>query len=103
MKLILGLENTRTSQELTELMKQHDVTIKPDLEIDITELKIDATKMGLGLGYVMRDSVKNEINSKELYEVKLPIKLPNSSINLLYLKGQLRLLKKIKNKNKTIS
>lgn len=89
MKLILGLENTRTSQELTELMKQHDVTIKPDLEIDITELKIDATKMGLGLGYVMRDSVKNEINSKELYEVKLPIKLPNSSINLLYLKGQL--------------
>lgn len=89
MKLILGLENTKTSQELIELMKQHDVIIKPDLEIDITELKIDATKMGLGLGYVMRDSVKNEINSKELYEVKLPIKLPNSSINLLYLKGQL--------------
>ncbi len=89
MKLILGLENTRTSQELIELMKQHDVTIKPDLEIDITELKIDATKRNLGLGYVMRDSVKNELDNNELYEVKLPIKLPSSSVNLLYLKGQL--------------
>lgn len=89
MKLVLGLENTTTSQELTELMKKHEVTIKPDLEIDITELKIDATKMGLGLGYVMRDAVKSELESKELYEVKLPIELPKSTVNLLYLKGQL--------------
>ena len=28
-------------------------------------------------------------DSNELYEVKLPIKLPSSSVNLLYLKGQL--------------
>ncbi len=88
-RLILGLENTNTSQELIELMKENNVTIKPDLEIDITELKIDATKMGLGLGYVMRDAVKNELKNGELYEVKLPIKLPSSTINLLYLKGQL--------------
>lgn len=89
MKLVLGLENTTTSQELVDLMKKYDVTIKPDLKIDITELKIDATKMGLGLGYVMRDSVENEIKNNELYEVKLPIELPNSSVNILYLKGQL--------------
>ena len=59
------------------------------MEIDITELKVDATKMGLGLGYVMRDSVKSELENKELYEVKLPIELPKSTVNLLYLKGQL--------------
>ena len=89
MKLILGIENTHTSQELIELMKKNDVVIKPDLEIDITESKIDATKKGLGLGYVMRDAVKTEIENRELYEVKIPIELPSSSVNLLYLKGQL--------------
>lgn len=89
MKLVLGLENTTTSQELIDLMKEYKVTIKPDLEIDITELKIDATKMGLGLGYVMKESVKDELKNKELYEVKLPIELPISKLNLLYLKGQL--------------
>ena len=71
MKLILGIENTHTSQELIELMKKNDVVIKPDLEIDITESKIDATKKGLGLGYVMRDAVKTEIENRELYEVKI--------------------------------
>lgn len=89
MKLILGEESTTTSQELIELMKRNNVNIVPDLEIDITELKIDATKMNLGIGYVMRDTVKSELESKELYEVKLPITLPSSTVNLLYLKGQL--------------
>lgn len=89
MKLVLGLENTTTSQELIGLMKENNVTIRPDIEIDITELKIDATKMGLGLGYVMKDSVKTELKNKEIYEVEIPIKLPKSTVNLLYLKGQL--------------
>lgn len=88
-KLILGLNTTNTSQELKKLMEEHNVDIESDLEIDITELKVDATKKGLGIAYVMRDAVKNEIKNRELYEVKLPIELPSSSINLLYLKGQL--------------
>lgn len=87
--IIIGARNTKTSQELIDLMKQNDITIKSNLEIDITELKIDAAKLELGIAYVMKDSVINELNRKELYEVKLPIKLPTSSINLLYLKGQL--------------
>ena len=89
LKLILGLENTSTSQELISLLKESNVTIKPDIEIDITELKIDATKMGLGIGYVMKEAVKNELKNNEVYEVDLPIKLPTSKVNLLYLKGQL--------------
>ena len=89
MDVILGLDNTITSQDLFETLKENNVTIKPSLKIDITELKIDATKMGLGIAYVMREAVKEELGKKELYEVKLPIKLPYTSINLLYLKGQL--------------
>ena len=89
MNVILGLDNTITSQDLFDTLKENNVTIKPSLKIDITELKIDATKMGLGIAYVMREAVKEELERKELYEVKLPIKLPYTSINLLYLKGQL--------------
>lgn len=88
-KLILGQENTTTSQQLISLMKDHNITIKPTLEIDTTELKVDATRAGLGIAYVMRDAVKKELENKDLYEVRLPIKLPSSSVNLLYLKGQL--------------
>ena len=89
LNLILGLDNTITNQDLFETLRKNNVTIKPSLKIDITELKIDATRMGLGIAYVMREAVKRELENKELYEVKLPIKLPYTSINLLYLKGQL--------------
>ena len=30
----------------------------------------------MGIGYVMKEAVKNELENKELYEVKLPIELP---------------------------
>ena len=59
------------------------------MQYDITELRINATKRGLGIGYVMKESVKNELENKELFEIKLPIKLPVSKINLIYVEEQL--------------
>jgi len=88
-RLILGQENTTTSQKLVKLLQEYNVTIKPDLEIDTTELKVDATKLGLGIAYVMKDAVMKDLDNNELYKVELPIELPSSSVNLLYLKGQL--------------
>ena len=37
----------------------------------------------------MRESVKKELENKELYEVELPIELPISKMNLIYVKEQL--------------
>ena len=37
----------------------------------------------------MKEAVKNELENKELYEVELPIELPKSKINLIYIKEQL--------------
>ena len=43
----------------------------------------------MGIGYVLKDAVKNELKNKEVFEVKIPIELPTSSLNLIYLKDQL--------------
>ena len=37
----------------------------------------------------MKESVKEALKKKEVYEVKIPIKFPTSKINLMYLKEQL--------------
>lgn len=42
----------------------------------------------------MKDAVKKELLKKEIFEVKLPIELPVSVLNLIYLKGQLTLADK---------
>lgn len=88
-KLILGGEFTHTTQDLISTLKEHGVSIKPSVEIDITELRISAAKKGIGISYVMKESAKEALKKKEVYEVKMPIKLPVSKINLIYLKEQL--------------
>lgn len=91
---ILGLEYTSTSKRLVRKLRENGVHIHSTLEIDITELKISAVKRGLGIGYVMKDSVQKELNNKELYEVKVPMELPKSTLRLSYLNGQLGKLDK---------
>lgn len=86
---ILGLEYTTTSKKLLNVLKEHNINIHSNVEIDITELKIEAVKRNLGISYVMRDAVRNELANKEIFEVELPIALPTSTLNLIYLKGQL--------------
>ena len=86
---ILGLGYTSTSKRLISTLKENEINIKSKTEIDITELKVNAVKRGMGIGYVLKDAVKNELKNKEVFEVKIPIELPTSSLNLIYLKYQL--------------
>lgn len=87
--LIIGSPTTNRNQELLAELKKHNLNIEQRLDIDITELKIEAVKRGLGLGYVMKSSVQKELDNKEVFEVKIPFELPMSEINLIYLKNQL--------------
>ena len=73
---ILGAEYTATTKELMDTLKKVDVKIKQSVKIDITELRINAVKRGLGIGYVMKDAVEKELENQEVYEVKIPMELP---------------------------
>lgn len=88
-KYILNFEYSSTIKKLKNILKQHNIEIETYIQCDITELRIDATKKGLGIGYVMKESVLKELRDKELYEVDIPIELPKSTIKLIYVKEQL--------------
>jgi len=86
---ILNLENTKTTKNLKETLKKYNVNLKASMVCDATEVRVDAVKRNMGIAYVIKESVKNELKNKELYEVQLPINLPNIKVNLIYLKGEL--------------
>ena len=86
---ILGLGYTSTTKKLINVLKENGININSKTEIDITELKVNAVKRNMGISYVLKDSVKKELENKEVFEIKVPIKLPTSSLNLIYLKDQL--------------
>ncbi len=89
LKYILNINDTVTTQKLVETLSKHNISIEPSMESEITEVRIDAAKRDLGVGYVMKQAVKKELERKEIYEVQLPIELPKSQINLIYSKEQL--------------
>lgn len=78
-----------TTQCLKETLREYNVDIKSNMMSDATEVRVDAVKRNMGIAYVIKKSVKRELEAKELYEVELPIKLPSVKLNLIYLKGEL--------------
>lgn len=88
-KYILNFDYTITTKNLMECLKENNIKIKAYIESDTTEVRLEAVKRNLGIGYVMKESAKNDLDNKNVYEVKLPIELPSLKINLLYMKEQL--------------
>lgn len=86
---ILNIDSTRTSKQLKETLQKYDVNIKYNIICDATELRVEAVKRNMGIAYVIREAVKKELDTKELYEVKLPIELPSVKLNLIYLREEL--------------
>lgn len=89
LKYILPFEETATYKELAECLAKKDIYIKHKKGIDVTELRVNEVKEGLGIGYVMKQAVIKELDNNELYEIKLPIELPKSKINLIYIDNKL--------------
>lgn len=86
---ILNLENTKSTQQLKEVLERNKVHIKADFMCDATEIRVEAVKKNMGIAYIIKEAVKEELKNKELYEVELPIELPYLTLNLIYLKGEL--------------
>lgn len=86
---ILNLENTRTNKQLKKVLQENGINIKANMRCDATEVRVDAVKRNMGIAYVIKESVKKELNNKELYEVEFPIRLPSIKLNLIYLKDEL--------------
>lgn len=88
-KYILNYEDRISTVELNEKLKDHNISLNAILRCPTTEDRVNAALDGIGIAYVMRETACKYIENNELYEVKVPIKLPKSSIKIVYLKNQL--------------
>ena len=70
-------------------MGKNNIKLKTRLICPTTEQRINGARLGIGLAYVMKEAAKKAIEKKEVYEVKMPIKLPTSSLKVVYLKNHL--------------
>lgn len=82
--LILPVSHSSPRQNLEILAMNKKVVFSNVLSIENSELIYSMVKRGLGVGYILREMVKNDIENGELREIKLTEDLPKVSLNLIY-------------------
>lgn len=82
--LILPIPNTANRNDLDSLLLNYHVKIKNVLNIHTSEMILSAVKKDLGIGYVIKNLIENEVKNEELIILPLKEKLPTVTINLIY-------------------
>ena len=87
--LILQAKGSNTREFLDTFAREHDVILNPHIELASYSLVVEFSKIGLGIGYVTREYVKNAINNKELFELKLKEKIPSRYVGIALSKNHI--------------
>lgn len=82
--LILPVFHSSHRQHLNALVKENNVKLENVLSIETSELIYSMVKKGLGIGYILYDIVRDDINNGILKEIKVKEQLPQVSLNLIY-------------------
>lgn len=92
--LILPIKGTANRNNLEEYFIKNDCKINNVLNIHTSEVIIGAIKRNLGIGYVIKDLVTDELEKGILKEIKLP-NLPTIGISLVYVKDYMTISPKL--------
>lgn len=81
--LILQDKNSNTRKFLDDFANKYEITLKPKIEIGSYYLVSEFSRIGLGIGYVTKDYIKNNLDNKELFIVPIKEKISSREIGIL--------------------
>jgi len=87
--LVLPIKGTNNRKQLDNLFEKNNVELNNVINIHTSEMIVGSIKKDLGIGYVIYDVVKDNIESGEFELIKLKEKLPKVTINLVYIEKYL--------------
>ncbi len=87
--LILQAKGSNTRWFLDKLGQDNNIIFKPHIELTSYSLVSCFAKIDLGIGYVTKDYIKNELDNKELYELKIKEKIPSRYIGIALSKNHI--------------
>lgn len=85
---LLVLEKGSNSRDfLDDYTSKNGIQLNPEFELGSIDLLAQFARSGFGLAFVIRDSVKDDLASGELFEIPLDIPLPTRHIGIATLRG----------------
>lgn len=93
--LILPVTRSTPRKQLTKLLNKKGIMLNPFMTIETTEMLIDAVKKNIGIGYVIKKAIKEDLKNNTLEEIKVDTPLPKLLLNLVYIENNLTYIPKI--------
>jgi len=80
--LVLQSKASNTRIFLDNLANNHNVILKPIMELASYSLVVEFAKIGFGIGYVTKDYIKKELKNNELFILDIKENIPKRSIGI---------------------
>ena len=87
--IILQSIGSNTRAFLDNFTKEHNIILKPNMELASYSLVVEFARIGLGIGYVTENYIKDDLNNKRLYKLKLKEKIPERYIGIALSKNNI--------------
>jgi DNA-binding transcriptional LysR family regulator len=78
--LVFQQEKSTARKFLDGLINKNNSKLSPEYELGSYSLVLDFVKEGLGIGFVNKKHVKEELDSNELFEIKTDFDIPSREI-----------------------
>lgn len=88
-KYVMPYERSSIRKNLEKELEKYNIKLDVVLEVETTDLIISSVKNDIGTGYVVKKSVKKELEKNELIELKTEYDLPKLELNLVYVEDYL--------------
>lgn len=75
---------TITRRFLNEYFEKNGLTFAPDMELATTDMILPAVRHNLGLGFIPAEFADAELESGQIFKIKVKEKLPERNIILIY-------------------
>lgn len=85
--LILLPQGTNTRDNLDEIMGKHDIVLNPYMTLASYSLVYEMTKVGFGIGFLIYEFCKDDIDSNILKVVNVDVTIPERKISLMLKKN----------------
>lgn len=82
--LLLPLKGFTTSKSLESVFKRNNVILSSNIYLYTTEMTISLVKEGLGVGWTIKDCIREELENNILYEIPVKIDLPKIEFSIAY-------------------
>ena len=85
--IVLQKYPSNSRESIDKYLKENNVKLEPAVSVASSNLLIDFTSIGYGIGYVTKLYVEEELKNKKLYEININPKTENINYGIILLKN----------------